>query len=573
MSTSSSLAERAARFATDTASFAEHQVGTKGSFIGVECEFCVLEDGRQIDFRDLIHRLAAEEPGLMRHEVGHRYHLHEGIRFYSDGWYAELATPPILLSRDAPSGVSESVGRSRNWLLERLARYSRRTGRYYAITGSSMHLNIQAPPQESLYRFARRFGSIFGPLFVFMTSFRGSAGILIRPRRPRRLEVATEFVADPDRLRACLTLLAGSVMTLAGRAAGRLPALAESALEPGAWRPGWDLRRLGVSPSLIEHGRAATVTRADGGTMPLADWLMSVRNAMEPFLRERIAGKQVRLASEFISGARLGGIELPANPPAAALPQAPERAPPPPVETLFAGVLRDRNVGAWSLVPALMAWQAVLLRAQRSDGAGVWFNLPRELFSAYAGGDFDRLLETSLDEFAFLAWEQQASLELNTVQQMTAASFFTEADLPALVRELEQTEAAGHLGKKPLKKYKCQVTRAPDGKIFICVPQTRDPQFVIKPGLRMRPPSPEASGFTMAPLPNTRWITVFEAAASILYSFATTGHRYATTGSSGTVGITGIIFASCLTCRSMRDLAQAVMCLIRPIHRQEGVPR
>jgi hypothetical protein len=62
--------------------------------LGIECEYVVYEDGSQIHFGDLILQLTRAFPELATRESGHRLRLPTGHLLYSDGWYAELATPP-----------------------------------------------------------------------------------------------------------------------------------------------------------------------------------------------------------------------------------------------------------------------------------------------------------------------------------------------------------------------------------------------------------------------------------------------------------------------------------------------
>src|SRR5438270_12636318 len=83
--------------------------GAPADALGVECEYAVYENGRQIHFGDLIHKLAEAFPGAASHETENRFRLAGGHLLYSDGWYAELATPPEPLLPDAPSRLAVSV--------------------------------------------------------------------------------------------------------------------------------------------------------------------------------------------------------------------------------------------------------------------------------------------------------------------------------------------------------------------------------------------------------------------------------------------------------------------------------
>lgn len=411
-----------------------------GGAIGIECEYAIYEDGRQIDVRTIIDDLTrlGIAAGTLRPERGARYRTLDASKFQADGWYAELSVPPEPVSLDAPARLATVVGRGRNWLVELLDGYSAATGRAYTATGASMHFNVQAP--DAVPALASRFAATYGPTLLFLTSFPGASGILARPRHGR-LELAGEYVDDSERLRACATFLFGAFRAGFDGEAER--SLSRDVLGASNVRQGWHLRRTAVSRELDTAVRDAPVTLADETTLPLQTLLDRTWAAIAPHLDGLVSRTEQRLLHDHITGIRRGGMELP--------PARLERQLEPVTTTgrrgaggrMLGAALRRTRLGPWRVEPFVVHWDFLVVAARR-NGAEHFVNIPRDYLDAYGSGRLNEPLAAVLD----VAGPHLP--RLNTLSAAARVGIFGSIDEGALATQLEDVLYPGtHAPKKP----------------------------------------------------------------------------------------------------------------------------
>lgn len=174
-----------------------------GPECGVEHEFQVHSEHRQVDFRELLPRLTA---GLVARDPGdpRAYRLPHGAGLTADGWEAELVTAPVPLCSAGLQAVVASLRQAERELSAELPGLT--------LTGFSTHLNVSAPDRLAVgvaNKLARHC------LAALDTLVRPDArtGYLVRPRRGR-MEVGTDFL-DAPRTVVGLAVLAACVQAMA----------------------------------------------------------------------------------------------------------------------------------------------------------------------------------------------------------------------------------------------------------------------------------------------------------------------------------------------------------------------
>ena len=178
--------------------------------IGVEHELRLWRGREQLDFRLLIERVAGAiaplDPGDPRSR-----RLPSGVAVTADGWEAELATPPLPISCDAPELVDLLLRDERTELRGVSAAHG-----VEQVTGFSTHLNISVD-DDRVVAVGRQFAESCLVAVAQLTEPPDSQGAFVRPRRGR-LEIGLEYVEGP-RLVEALVLSAACVSALCAGAA------------------------------------------------------------------------------------------------------------------------------------------------------------------------------------------------------------------------------------------------------------------------------------------------------------------------------------------------------------------
>lgn len=456
-----------------------------GGRVGLECEFAVLQDGRQVDFAEVLPRLAESFVLPLRRESHRRYRYPSGHLLMADGYYAELATPPEALGPDLPARLARSLMAARNHLVRSLAALSRATGRRYEIRGYSCHFNLESPPFPPRERLARHYASTYGMLVMFLTSQPEVLGFIVRPR-PGRLEIVADGVDEVPRLRACITAVLGAFLAAVDDEAGgaRLdqPRLGDEAMVPATVRPGWRITFAPIDFPRRRRIRQALIPMAGGGEVRLNDLLLGTWHVIEPYLAEVVSPAERRLARAFVVGARRAPFERAARP-EGSLRVVPVRGGWPPGVRWFESALRPRQLDGWRLEPAFTHWDFLVLAA-RNGGAACFLSLPHRLFGRYASGALDGPIEAALTAIGARGGPRGPVLASAAVA--TEPGLFRRVDKRALARDLEQATFSARGAKKPTPRKSpperrvCEV-RATDQGIEICVPRTMDPLETLQP--------------------------------------------------------------------------------------------
>ena len=478
------------------------------SIVGVEHEYAVHLGGRPVDFRRIIHDVAATDPRV-RLEPAQGYRLPEGSLLSTDGWYAEVATPPESLDERAPTRLANGAFDAQERLRRLVERYARGLGLEFELTGYSTHLSAHTTPARPARSFARPAARAAGPLFLALMARPESNGILVRPR-PRRLEIAGDYVEEPDVLRAALTLLVATVLSFQERP---LPSDALAEIDDGVLRPSRIRSGVRVSPRALVARTAADppprrplrrssrlrVSTETAGADRLDAFLMRNWDRFRPFAMARLAQSEVALVDDYVDGKRTTVLDLiDVLPEPVVRPRRLTRRRSGGQRT-FTGALAPREVGRFRLEPVRAAWRFVTYRASGPEGDG-FVNVPLSGLRAFNEGALDGPIAQRLDQ---LVSEPPRVLNLARPGETDLLGVFSglRSQRPARGSGSRPSDSRGETRtsidgnplrgstdvptasrKKPPEREKeiCTV-RTRDGAIEIAVPRTADPQVPVGP--------------------------------------------------------------------------------------------
>jgi len=173
--------------------------------LGVEHEYRLWRGDEQVDFRRLISLLAH---GIRPLDPGDRRarRLPSGAALTAHGWEADLTTPSLPVSAEAPGQVDVLLRAERTELRDTAAAYE-----INRVSGFTSHLNITVP-SDRVVELARTFRDTCLLALATVIEPSGSRGLQVRPRWDR-LEIGSDYVEGPD-LVAGLTFLAACVRGL-----------------------------------------------------------------------------------------------------------------------------------------------------------------------------------------------------------------------------------------------------------------------------------------------------------------------------------------------------------------------
>ncbi|MFA5058991.1 MAG: DUF6531 domain-containing protein, partial [Opitutaceae bacterium] len=459
--------------------------------LGLEAEYRILEDGTQVDFAGIICALAKRSPVPLRRERASGFRLPDGHLLLCDGAEAEIATPPERLAADAPGRLAVSLYRAQNLLVDLLERHSAATGRHYTIRGRSCHFNIHTLRSADEDGFVRRFALTHGPLLLLLTCLPSTLSVVFR-LRPHRLEVITEYVSDPERLRATITAVASCFQQAFARESGQapmdLPQLRPECLSPYPIRTGWRLS-LEAAGSRLRAGKRLGLVDGMEGTAPISlqAWIERGWQAVRPYAENHFDAAETRRVERYVAGSRPGAIELGTGDHLAVGRVKLDGRADPPVHP-FAAAIRNRRIGRWSLAPAFVHWDFIVY-ACRSGRAQFFVNLPARFLPEFLAGKWHRTLAAALDQSAAAPAPDGTQASLADPASASEPGLFQAVDATALARGLGQIPA-GKKKKPPRRRPKediCAVAAKRDGTYEIFLPRTMDPQQ-LRPGVIQEPP-------------------------------------------------------------------------------------
>jgi hypothetical protein len=364
---------------------------------GIEQEYGVRIDGSDVDFADLIDRVAPRTAiRRVPHDPQARF-LASGAILTADSPQAEVATPPRHLGPGVAGRLAADALVGREHLLQRLRVSAPGPGRV-EVRGYSTHLNAACPGEiEVGWRVVHRYVRTFAPALMLLADRTGSPGLLVRPR-PDRLEAGTDFLETRDDLvAATLFFLASTIGTWEAELADEQPILAP--LDDGrvveTWqRPGLFVDRAAFGGDLYRLGRSARLALADGGWERAGDRLEQAWGAVRSIAAGFATPDELAIVDDLVDARRPLPLErgAPIEPLVRRQHRAPQTRPGPHVP-----VLRRLATGKVTTTPVSITWGSTLLRVAHPD-RDFYVRIPREssadFASRFVGGALDASIAT-----------------------------------------------------------------------------------------------------------------------------------------------------------------------------------
>ena len=226
------IARRATAPRRDSTAVRRAAPGPSLAALGIEAEFAVLLDGRQVRPEDVFGTPRRIVRGPLMHRTGRSYHLPTGSAVYFDTGVIELATPMIEIERGCAARAGRALWESIRFLRRELDAWEQRHARDVQLAGFSTHYNVSFDlPAEARdeHRTAEKLAVLltyFLPAPVMLLAAnRQSTGIGVRPRG-NRVEVTADFTPD-----AALMIAAATIVVAIVREVMRWPSYELSVLD------------------------------------------------------------------------------------------------------------------------------------------------------------------------------------------------------------------------------------------------------------------------------------------------------------------------------------------------------
>lgn len=297
--------------------------------IGLEAEFTVLVDGKQVRPEDIFRSPTSIVRQPMMHRTGRSYHLPTGGAVYFDTGVIELATPMIELEPGCAARAGRSLWENIEYLRRELDAWEERTGHALHLVGFSTHYNIsfELPEREwgehrSVHKLALLLTYILPIPVMLLGANRQSTGIGVRPRQ-NRIEVTADFTPDAPRLIATATLIVAvvrEVMTWPGYELDQLdrvpfPVLRRFAPVPHSTRKGWVANVSCFPENPFQSDIDAPVWECrDGERYSLRTIAARTTHAFSPSLRRWSDPLTRALINAIMAGREWSLLELPGRP-------------------------------------------------------------------------------------------------------------------------------------------------------------------------------------------------------------------------------------------------------------------
>jgi hypothetical protein len=163
--------------------------------LGIEAEFAVLMDGRQVRPEEVFGTPRRIVRGPLLHRTGRSYHLPTGSAVYFDTGVIELATPMIEIERGCAARGGRALWESIRFLRHELDAWEETHGHEIELAGFSTHYNVSFDlPAESrdahrtVEKLAVLLTHVLPAPVMLLAANRQSTGIGVRPRG-NRIEV------------------------------------------------------------------------------------------------------------------------------------------------------------------------------------------------------------------------------------------------------------------------------------------------------------------------------------------------------------------------------------------------
>ncbi|HET6567346.1 MAG TPA: hypothetical protein VFG50_05220 [Rhodothermales bacterium] len=232
--------------------------GLRLAAIGLEAEFAVFVDDRQVRPEDVFGDPRAFVRAPLVHRKGTSYHLPTGDAVYFDTGVIEVATPIIEIEEGCAARAGRSLWESILFVRGELDAWERRHGRNVRLVGFSTHYNISfdVPPAQqgdsrNVEKLAYLLAHILPAPVMLLATNKRSTGVGVRPRGDR-IEVTVDFTPS-----ASLMIATGAFITGVAREVMKWPSFEMETLESAGLPIMADLHPM---PHTSRHGWLA---RAD----------------------------------------------------------------------------------------------------------------------------------------------------------------------------------------------------------------------------------------------------------------------------------------------------------------------
>ncbi|HYD53052.1 MAG TPA: hypothetical protein VEA99_10505 [Gemmatimonadaceae bacterium] len=297
--------------------------------IGLEAEFAVVMDGRQVKPEQLFSSPTAIVREPMMHRTGRSYHLPTGSAVYFDTGVIELATPVVELEPGCAARAGRLLWESILFLRQELDAWQQREMKEVQLAGFSTHYNIsfdvpesERGPHRTVEKLAWLLTHVLPAPVMLLGANRRSTGIGVRPRG-NRIEITADFTPDAGMMIAAATVIVGitrAVMSWASYELGELdirgiPTFAHLRPETHSSRQGWVARFSSYpeNPFTCDIDRPMWETR-DGGVLSLRELAGRTTRRFSRSIREISDPLTLRLIGAVMRGRAPSLLELPDRP-------------------------------------------------------------------------------------------------------------------------------------------------------------------------------------------------------------------------------------------------------------------
>ena len=185
--------------------------------MGIEAEFTVFLDGRQVKPEDVFKSPTNIVRTPMIHRTGRSYHLPTGGAVYFDTGVIEIATGMIEIDTGCAARAGRSLWENLRFLRSELDEWEKTRGHDVELAGFSTHYNVSFTPTQTrrgpsctVQKLALLLTYILHTPVMLLAANRRSTGIGVRPRG-NRVEVTADFTPDASLMIATGTLCVGII--------------------------------------------------------------------------------------------------------------------------------------------------------------------------------------------------------------------------------------------------------------------------------------------------------------------------------------------------------------------------
>ena len=193
-----------------------HQPVSLGA-MGVEAEFTVLLDGKQVKPEDVFKSPTNIVRTPMMHRTGRSYHLPTGGAVYFDTGVIEIATGMIEIDKGCAARAGRALWENLRFLRTELDEWEKTHGHDVELSGFSTHYNVSFTPSQArrgpactVQKLALLLTYILHTPVMLLAANRRSSGVGVRPRG-NRVEVTADFTPDASLMIATGTLCVGII--------------------------------------------------------------------------------------------------------------------------------------------------------------------------------------------------------------------------------------------------------------------------------------------------------------------------------------------------------------------------